>query len=473
MKTGVDAWVRDSLDLLAEFQFSKAGLDVYRRAPIELVPIEEALQLRGPRIVIPLNVPAPLHLTATRAIPFGGTLLRVWNDIDPPGAGWDAIPSGNPLWWRHSSGTLIPAWNLWSNVRDLLTFREDREIPVRDAHGRLAAESSPRHAFGLLEVPVANDANAALLDAALAMERGQAPQLSIPRAFLQPPSVALSHDCDQLRGNDVITQSIRMYRAAKESLAGNAVQAGRHLRAIAQNALAPRRFFAKNLLGMIDVERQYGFSSVSYFLTGEGGRYGARSGNQIVEDIVRALPKGWEAGVHYNYNTVGSKVKIAEEIARISKVAAEPVIAGRAHYLRFDPVTSPRFVETAGIRYDESVGWASHLSYRAGVAGPFYPFDLKSNSAISVMELPLTCMDASLAGAGLDKGFNRLFAHLQAVGGLISVLVHPGAFFNSEFPVYSGIYTRVLGKFRSAAGRSWTPSQLLEHAEKWRVARAT
>jgi hypothetical protein len=471
MTSKLDTWIRDSLDLLAEFQFAEPGLDVLRRAPIELIPVKETSRQRGYRIAIPVDAPAPLQPTAARAVPFGQTELRVWNDLNRPGPDWDPVPAGNPLWWRHESGALVPAWNLWSNVRDILTFREVREIDFRDIHGRLPAEASPRFAPGLLDVPVANDANAALLDAALALESRSAPRLEVPRSFLQPPSVALSHDCDQLRGNDLITQSIRSYRAVRETVAGHPVQAARHLRAIALNAVAPRRFFANNLLGMIDVERQFGFTSVSYFITGEGGRYGARSGNRIAEDIAGSLPTGWDAGVHYNYNTVGSKVKIAEEIARISKAARAPAIAGRAHYLRFDPVSSPRFIESAGLRYDESIGWASHLSYRAGIAGPFYPFDLETSSPVSVLELPLTCMDGPLSSAGFDGGFKRLFKHLQAVGGLVSVLVHPGAFFNSEFPVYTGMYARILREVSSEGGRSWTPRQVLALADKWRLAR--
>lgn len=464
----IDAWIRDSLDLLAEFQFTAAGLEVLRRTRIELISVGELSNQRGLKIAIPVDLPAPLTPVEVRKIPFGQTALRIWNDINRPSAEWEAIPSDNPLWWRHVSGTLVPAWNLWANVRDLLTFREEREIADRDEHGRFPASSSPRSRLGALDVPVANDANAALLDAAIALEQGRPPALRIPEPFLKPPSIALSHDCDQLRGNDAITQAIRLYRALRETARGHPLQAARHLRAVAQNIISPRRFFAGNLIGMIDVERQFGFRSVSYFLTGEGGRLGARSGNESVRDFLPTIPDGWEVGVHYNYNTMGSASRLAEEMARLSATTGKAVVAGRAHYLRFDPIKNPSFLETMGIRYDESVGWAGHLSYRAGVAGPFSPFDLERRAPLSIVELPLTCMDWPLASAGFDNGFKRLFGHLQSVGGVMSILVHPGAFFNPEYPVYDGLYSKILSYVFNAGGRSWTPTQMLAHVGDWR-----
>ena len=97
---------------------------------------------------------------------------------------------------------LTPAWNLWANVRNLLTFREDREITTRDEHGRFPPTASPRSAIDPLDVPVANDTNALLLDALVALAAGEEPRFCLDADLVPPPGLVLSHDLDQLRGND-------------------------------------------------------------------------------------------------------------------------------------------------------------------------------------------------------------------------------------------------------------------------------
>jgi hypothetical protein len=89
------------------------------------------------------------------------------------------------------------------NVYDLLTFREDVEIAARDRHGRLPAAASPRTLAGIGKVPVVNEALALLLDAIAAMERGVAPTFRLD-GLIEAPALVLSHDCDLLRGDDVI-----------------------------------------------------------------------------------------------------------------------------------------------------------------------------------------------------------------------------------------------------------------------------
>lgn len=466
MSSGRDQYVWDTLRLLATFQFEPSAVECLSRAKIVIGPRAEVLRCRGSAVLIPTDVPAPLRPALTWHVPFGRTRLTLWNPLEHPGPGWSPMPAaGAPLWWRHASGALTPAWNLWANIHDLLTFREDRDIGARDGHDRLPAEASPRWALHLLDVPAANDANAALLDAVLSLEDGSPPRLSLPERMVRPVGIVLSHDCDQLRGNDVYTQGIRLLRAATLLPRGRWRQAARHLRAIIQNVIDPYRFFVGNLRGMLYLERQFAFRSVNYFLTGVGGRYGARSGSDAALAAAQALPAGWEAGVHYNYHTMRSPSELKREMDFVrSARSGDQVIAGRAHYLRFNPLTSPALLEQHGIRYDESVGWPGQLSYKAGAAGPFRFYDAGANRVLDLLEMPMVCMDSTLAAAGGMDRFEAMYAHLRYVGGMMSVLFHPGTLFNPEHPEFDGLYHRVLSRFFVDGGRSWTPSEIIDAA---------
>ena len=64
MTTVADDCVREALALLAVFQFTERGHSLLRGASFVLVAQEAIAQLRGPRILIPVDVPAPLQPAA-------------------------------------------------------------------------------------------------------------------------------------------------------------------------------------------------------------------------------------------------------------------------------------------------------------------------------------------------------------------------------------------------------------------------
>jgi len=276
----------------------------------------------------------------------------------------------------------------------------------------------------------------------------------------------LSHDCDQLRGNDVFTQGVRLYRTARSVAELRPGPAWRNARAFVENTLRPRRYFWDNMMGMIDLERQFGFRSVSYLLTGSGGRFGARSGSPIARAFASTLPAGFEIGMHYNYDTHGDPNRFAMQRNEIGGFIGKPITAGRAHYLRFDPLKSPEFLAGMGIELDESLGWADRLAYRAGIAGPFRSLARDGDRAINLIELPLVFTDTPLADCRNQGMFEAMFRHLCCVGGIATILVHPGAFDNPEVPENDGLYLSILERTYHAGSRSWTPGQILAEAKR-------
>ena len=427
----------------ARFIATEKGLRLLRNTRIRMASGESVRDARGPEIVLPADISTPLTPQEPRQIPFNGTFLTLFNPLPRPGGEWQALPNeAAPAWWRHPTGALTPAWNMLGNVYDLLTFREDAEIAARDRHGRLPAAASARIPAGIGKVPVVNEALALLLDASAAMERGVAPTFRLD-GLIEAPALVLSHDCDLLRGDDVITQAIRAYRIFQPCFHGRAPQLGL-LREILANYRHPYRYFLDDLIKMLAVERRFGYRSVMYLLNGRGGRFGARSGLEAVRKLLERVPAGWEIGIHYNYDTFHQPGRFESQKAELEALVGEAVTAGRAHYLRFDPRKSPAFVTRRGIRFDESIGWPSQNGYKAGIAAPFRPLNEAVGTRLEVIELPLVFMDANLVeGEDGYLSFKNLFGHLQKVGGVISVLFHPGTFANPERPDLQGLYLRI------------------------------
>lgn len=466
MMPASDRWLIDNLVLLARFQFMPAAARAFRGGALRPMPWAEAIAVREPAIVLPNDVPSPFEIGDVWKVSFNGTEVTLWHRLPAPGPEWQPLPDRQaPLWWHHPQGALLPAWNVMALLKDLLGFRDDREVATRDRHGRLPAEETPRFRAGLLDVPAVNEANAVLLDALLSMAAGSKPRLVLPTGTVAPPGVALSHDCDLLRGNDFYTQAVRIYRFGRSVLSLKARSAWRNARALTENVLRPRRYYFGNMLGMLDLERQFGFRSVSYMLNGTGGRFGARSGSAIVRRYLRELPPGFEAGMHYNHDTFGDPTRFGAQKQELEPMVEGGIVCGRAHYLRFDPLTSPGFVASQGIRFDESLGWADRLAYRGGIAGPFRPMNESTGEAMDLVELPLVFTDTPLIAARGSGRFESMFRHLERIGGVATVLFHPGVFDNPEQPEADGLYFDVLQRAYWSGARAWTPREILAFAE--------
>jgi O-antigen/teichoic acid export membrane protein len=450
----------------ARFIATEKGLRLLHSTRIKVVPGESVRDARGPEIVLPADIATPLIPQEPRQIPFNGTFLTLFNPLPRPGGEWQALPNeAAPAWWRHPTGALTPAWNMLGNVYDLLTFREDLEIAARDRHGRLPAAASVRTPAGIGKVPVVNEALALLLDAIATMEQGVAPTFRLD-GLIEAPALVLSHDCDLLRGDDVITQAIRAYRIFQPCFRGRAPRL-RLMGIIFANYRHPYRYFLDDLLKMLAVERRFGYRSVIYVLNGTGGRFGARSGLGAVRKLLERVPAGWQIGIHYNYDTFHQPGRFASQKAEIEALIGEAVTAGRAHYLRFDPRKSPAFVAERGIRFDESIGWSSQNGYKAGIAAPFRPLNEAVGTRLEVIELPLVFMDANLVeGEDGYLSFKNLFGHLEKIGGVISVLFHPGTFANPERPDLEGLYLRILEFANAARARNLMPSDIIRIAAK-------
>jgi hypothetical protein len=319
-------------------------------------------------------------------------------------------------------------------------------------------------------VPIVNEVIALLLDAGAALSDGMAPRFALDD-MIAPPAVVLSHDCDVLNGNDYITQAIRIYRIFQPLGRGRLPKFGL-LPTIAENFLDPHRYYLKNLLAMMEVEQRFGFRSVLYILNGTGGRFGARSDHRSYSALIEGTPTGWEVGIHYNYDTFDSPKRFGAQLDEIQSLSGQLVISGRAHYLRFDPLVSPSFVSNRGVQFDESVGWTGQNGYRAGIAAPFFPLDPATGNPLPLIELPLMFMDANLSdGADGFAVFSEMFTHLKKIGGVLSLLFHPGTFANPEKPALTGLYARVLQHLRENGARNYLPRDIVRIAGDLRSGR--
>jgi len=437
--------------------FTPEAVEMLNAVKVRFLSYGEAVALHEPALAIPIDIDAPVCPEGPYRVPFNNTKLTLWNPLPlPREEGWACLPSNDaPLWYRHDLGTLIPTWNVFAHLFDLLTLREEIKNPLRDTHGRFTGAMSPRREAGLLAVPAFNEGVAALVAACSGLFKHNYPRFDL-EGLVKPPVLVLSHDNDILRGNDIWTQSVRFCRIFQPLLH---FKAPRCMNAwwMLRNAVYPKAYYLDNLAGMVDVERMLGYTSTFYFLNGSGGRFGARSGSALILEALSQIPADSPVGVHYNYDTLLDAEKFNTQLAALSAYLSKPISAGRAHYLRFDPEKSFSFFADSGIKCDESVGYPDCIGYRCGIAGAFQPYDHLTGRALSLLEVPLTIIESTLVDQYPRepvKVFNQLLTHISRIGGAVSLLFHPGLFFNPEFPETRGLYRCLLGVARQLSAQS-------------------
>ncbi len=455
-------------DHISLFFGSEAG-ELFSSRLIRFLPYAEAVRTQERVITIPYDIALPDTLEKPYKVKFNNTQVTLYNGIQRPSdEQWNAIPDESaPLWYQNRQGALIPAWNLFGNLFHLLTFGEERVSSRRDGHGRFAASFSPRLPHDLLEVPAFNEAAAVVVAGAAGLRGNGQPSFNL-NGLVKPPVVVLSHDCDILSGDDIWTQAVRAVRVPLPLTKLRLPRFG-NLWWILRNAVTPRKFYFDNATGMIDLERCFGYNSLFYMLNGNGGRFGARSAPESINELARKIPHGWDIGMHYNYDTFLDEDKFRAQRDQLRALVGKDVTAGRAHYLKFDPERSFAFLQKHGVLVDESSGYADMIGYRNGIAGCFRAYDTASDKALDIWEVPMTVMDAVLVRQYGNKSINKfsqLLYHLSRIGGALSVIFHPGQFYNPEHKQMLGVYHRILLECRQMRAVSQTAEMLFDRIRK-------
>ncbi|WP_415890270.1 DUF7033 domain-containing protein [Neptuniibacter sp. SY11_33] len=409
-------------------------------------------------IVIPLlDIDDVIPTFETNEVTFYGTTLTIWGRLPTPKS-WANHGDPNALWYSNGHGAYLASWDLAGIIFNLLTLEEERDDNCRDKHGRFIAEMSPRLPYELLSIPIFNNAVAAIVDLCLQIQG-----INLSREeIVKPVKLCISHDLDQLRGDDFWTQLSRVGRMLKP-LAKFKAPDFFQLKYIVKNIRSPRKSFMDDLLGMLEVERELGFRSSQYVLCGKKGRFGARTSDAHIAKYLAEIPQGWDVGIHYNYDTHLDSGAFQSQMSTIESMIGKKVTCGRAHYLRMDPNSSFQFWDDMGVRYDESLGYPDHVGYRAGIAGPYKIFNRESQQQLSLTSVPLIAMDSCIGdkyGKFAVNELEEMISHLSVVGGTFTLLFHPGRFDNDEFPNTQNLYEEILLMCKKYNVQSILPTEI-------------
>ena len=139
----------------------------------------------------------------------------------------------------------------------------------------------------------------------------------------------------------------------------------------------------------------------------------------LIQDVASNIP----VGLHPSYKSNLSSFYLEKEVVRLKEIIDPEVLISRQHYLKLTLPYTYRNLQQFNIKHDYSMGFATHVGFRAGTARPFSFFDLPKNT-ISELTIHSFCY---MDGTFLDylkigvteskKIIENLFQEVQTYGG--------------------------------------------------------
>jgi hypothetical protein len=135
-----------------------------------------------------------------------------------------------------------------------------------------------------------------------------------------------------------------------------------------------------------------------FFPVGETSKYDKNPSwkNSEYRKLIINLSGKYSFGLHPSYNASANSLMLKEESDRLKEILLKEVISSRFHYIRlFTPESYHRLIG-AGITEDYSMGYPDEPGFRAGIARPYFFYDVKEDKQTNLKVFPFQIMDATL-----------------------------------------------------------------------------
>jgi hypothetical protein len=154
-----------------------------------------------------------------------------------------------------------------------------------------------------------------------------------------------------------------------------------------------------NTYSYIDaIENLNGFRSMFFFLVGDYNRYDTNISirSMAFRNLIKGIAADHKVGIHPSMASHKNIAILKKEVSRLAAVLETRVTKSRQHFLAFElPTTYTKLIQS-GILEDYSMGYASHLGFRAGICSPFRFYNLLEEKETDLVVYPFQVMDVTL-----------------------------------------------------------------------------
>jgi len=421
------------------------------------------------------DIKADCHIHIYQSELFGNNYMKPESMPKLPLKRWNDLPiiyegKGDIRDWVVQNGNIIETnIDIIASSFFMLSRYEEYLIDERDEYDRFPASASVAYKEGFLTRPIVNEYIELLWQWIDSFNLG----LKRKKLWGDKDFVAcLTHDIDVAKWN--IYSEIRNWGsiALKKRKPISAIHRMKKALGLMIRHIDPYW----NYKEIIELERQYGFSSSFYFFGGGNHPLDATysTGNKEMANLLREIKdSGCEIGLHGSFNSYNDLDMLKKEKENLEKVIGE-VNSIRQHYLRFDIKKTYAIYEKLGIKCDVTLGYAQHEGFRAGICLPFQPYNIQEDRPYNVIEIPLTVMDGTLGdnkyrSLNAEESWNVIKSLLMTVkkyNGCIVILFHNTYLDVLEHEDYINVYKRCLEWISENNGVGMSTKQVIEQVQE-------
>lgn len=166
----------------------------------------------------------------------------------------------------------------------------------------------------------------------------------------------------------------------------------------------------------MSINEKYNVDVVYFFLL---ANYGTNDKNCSVNSrkfqlLIKHLADHAKIGIHPSYASNKSFDILTLEKNRLENILKKEVTLSRQHFLKLEIPKTYRNLLELSITDDYTMGYASHLGFRASICTPFYFYDIEVESSTNLKVHPFSVMDATLKYY-LNLHPNEALANIQTI----------------------------------------------------------
>lgn len=144
--------------------------------------------------------------------------------------------------------------------------------------------------------------------------------------------------------------------------------------------------------------KKYKLKCIYFLLVGD---YGVNDknlsfSNEKFQTLIKMLGDYAQIGIHPSYGSNNKKGQLKKEIGRLSKVLHRDITSSRQHFLKIRLPETYRNLIDADITDDYTMGYASHVGFRASICSSFNFYDLDMELETKLKIHPFAVMESTL-----------------------------------------------------------------------------
>ncbi len=164
-------------------------------------------------------------------------------------------------------------------------------------------------------------------------------------------------------------------------------------------------------------------------------------GHMAMQGLIRFLDAHGRIAMHPSYYSTDAGT-FGMERNMLAHLCGRPIVQSRQHYIRLQMPQSLQVLVRQGFSDDYSMGYGTHLGFRAGTGAPFFWYDLEKEAVQPIRVHPFCFMDTTALyeqGSDALKAFSdldQMTAILKETGSCLTTVFHN--FSLGTDPVWTG-----------------------------------